>query len=127
MDDRRVDVIQSAYPLALGYMRRYPLMRVDEVARTQEGLASYARRNGFTLGTVHVEDLLTDPQAFLEMVAAINLFEIPAVVIPTAAHLGNPVVPESKRAYFDRETKARVLVADLPGSPATRTGMSEVP
>jgi hypothetical protein len=127
MEDRRADAIPSAYPLALGYMRRYPLMRVDEVARTQEALADHARRNGFTLGTVHVEDLLTDPQAFLEMVAAINLFDIQAVVIPTAAHLGDPVVPESKRAYFDRETKAQVLVVELPRSCAPRTGISEVP
>ena len=107
-------VIGPAYPLALGYMRRYPLMLCDEVAATQQVLAACARNNGYTLGTVHIEDLLTDPKAFLDLVAAINLFEIPAVVIPSAAHLGGPAAPESKRAYFERETKARVFVADMP-------------
>lgn len=101
-------------PLALGYMRRYPLMRDGEVARTQEILAACARRNGYTLGTVHIEDVSTDPTAFLELVAAINLFSIPAVVIPSAAHLGNPASPESKRAYFDRETSAQVFIAERP-------------
>jgi hypothetical protein len=107
-------VIGPAYPLALGYMRRYPLMLCDEVAATQQALAACARSSGYTLGTVHIEDLLTDPKAFLDLVAAINLFEIPAVVIPSAAHLGDPTVPESKRAYFERETNARVFVADTP-------------
>jgi hypothetical protein len=107
-------VIGPAYPLALGYMRRYPLMRDDEVAGTQQALAACARRNGFTLGTVHVEDVLTDPKAFLDLVAAINLFEISAVVVPTATHLGDPAAPQSKRAYFDRETNACVVIADVP-------------
>ena len=107
-------MIGPAYPLALGYMRRYPLMRDDEVARTQEALAACARSNGHTLGTVHIEDILTDPKAFLDLVAAINLFEIPAVVIPSAAHLGDAKAPESKRAYFDRETRARVFIAGSP-------------
>ncbi|MEV8372649.1 hypothetical protein AB0P21_07920 [Kribbella sp. NPDC056861] len=79
----------------------------------------FARRSGYTLGTVLVEDLLTDPKAFLDLIAAVNLFEIAAVVIPTATHLGSPSADGSKRAYFDRETKARVLVADLPRLPAT--------
>jgi hypothetical protein len=56
------------------------------------------------VGSVHIEDILTDPKAFLDLVAAINLFEIPAVVIPSAAHLGDPTAPESKWAYFERET-----------------------
>jgi hypothetical protein len=112
-------VIGPAYPLALGYMRRYPLMREDEVGRTREVLATCARNNGHTLGTVHIEDILTDPKAFLDLVAAINLFEIPAVVIPSAAHLGDPTAPESKWAYFERETSARVFIVDSTKSPGS--------
>jgi hypothetical protein len=106
------EVIGQASPLALGYMRKYPLMSETEVARVQASLAECARRSGYTLGTVHMEELHSDPKAFFEAVAAINLYDIAAVVVPTFAHLGNPRTPGSKRAHLDRETRARVLIAD---------------
>jgi hypothetical protein len=109
---RSAEVIGPASPLALGYMRKYPLMSETEVGRVQASLADCARRCGYTLGTVHVEELDSDPKAFLQAVAAINLFNIAAVVVPTFAHLGDPRTPGSKRAELDRETRARVLIAD---------------
>jgi hypothetical protein len=73
--------------LAVGYMRKYPLMSEPEVARVKASLANCAHRGGYTTGTVHIEELHSDPKAFLEAVAAINLFHIAAVVVPTFAHL----------------------------------------
>jgi hypothetical protein len=109
---RSAEVIGPASPLALGYMRKYPLMTETEVGRVQASLAECARRGGYILGTVHVEELHSDPKAFFEAVAAINIFDIAALVVPTFAHLGDPRTPESKRAHLDRETRARVLIAD---------------
>ena len=109
---RNAEVIAPARPLAVGYMRKYPLMSETEVGRVQASLSDCARRGGYTLGTVHVEDLHSDPKAFLEAVAAINLFDVAAMVVPTFAHLGDLRDPGSKRAHLDRETRARVLIAD---------------
>jgi hypothetical protein len=109
---RSAEVIGPASPLALGYMRKYPLMSEAEVARVQASLAECARRSGYTLGTVHMEELHSDPKAFLEAVAAINLYDVAVVIVPTFAHLGDPGSPGSKRAQLDRETRARVLIVD---------------
>jgi hypothetical protein len=46
---KSAEVIGPASPLALGYMRKYPLMSETEVARVQAGLAECARRGGYNV------------------------------------------------------------------------------
>ncbi|TCM49425.1 hypothetical protein EV648_103700 [Kribbella sp. VKM Ac-2568] len=101
-------------PLVLGYMRRYPFMPDHEVGQMQQHLAAIARENGYTLGTVHVEELPTDPLAFETLLAAIRDLRAPAVIVPTSAHLGRADDPGSRWRLLQHETEVRILVAGEP-------------
>ncbi|MDX6241993.1 MAG: hypothetical protein QOG10_6864 [Kribbellaceae bacterium] len=108
---KSADVIGQPMPVVLGYMRKYPLMTDAEVARTQRHLAEYARDRGYTLGTIYIENLETDPKAFKELLEGVNRIQAPAVVVPTSIHLGKIDCGESKWAQLRQATRAHVLVA----------------
>jgi hypothetical protein len=118
-------------PLVLGYMRRYPFMPDHEVGQMQQHLAATARAHGYTLGTVHVEELPTDPLAFETLLAAVKDLRAPAVIVPTGAHLGRADDPGSRWRLLQYETDVRILVAGEPLGTSARQrcgccGCSEV-
>jgi hypothetical protein len=99
-------------PVVLGYVRKYPGMSDREVGELQVRLATVAGHHGRTLGTVHVEELPTDPQAFEALLASLQRLPAPAVIVPSKAHLGRWDHPGSKYDVLQRTTKAEVIVAD---------------
>ena len=104
-------MISRPMPLALGYVRRYPGMSECEYGDIQHRLADAAREAGHTLGTIHVEELPTDPQAFDALLAAVKELNVRAVVIPTKAHLGRWDLDGSKYEHLRRATAAEIIVA----------------
>jgi hypothetical protein len=98
-------------PLALGYVRRYPWMTDREYGEVQERLAVAARRAGHTLGTIHVEEMPTDPKAFEALLAAVAELDVRAVLIPSKAHLGCWENSDSKYERLRRVTTAEIIVA----------------
>lgn len=107
-----LDMIGRPMPLALGYIRRYPWMTDDELGSVQMALAATARRRGYTLGTVHLEELPTDPQAFDALLASLDELEVRAVLIPSKAHLGPWDSADSKYERLRQRTTAEVVVLD---------------
>jgi hypothetical protein len=105
-------VIGKQMPLALGYVRRYPWMSDREYGVLQQRLAEAARQAGYTLGTVHAEDLPTDPQAFEILLASTRDLNVRAVIIPTKAHLGRWDRIGSKYEQLRRTTSAEIIVID---------------
>jgi hypothetical protein len=76
----------------------------------QQRLAETARQAGYVLGTVHVEDLPTDPEAFEALLASARDFNVRAVIIPTKAHLGRWDQVGSKYEQLRRATSAEIIV-----------------
>ncbi|TCC52145.1 hypothetical protein E0H73_40120 [Kribbella pittospori] len=83
-----------------------------ELGQVQHHLAEVARRHGRTLGTVHVEELPTDPEAFNVLLASLAHLDVPAVIIPTKAHLGRWDLRGSKYDLLQQVAKAEVIVAE---------------
>jgi len=79
---RYVVMIGPARRLALGYLRWYPLMSPTELGRWQQRMAETATTRGLVLGTVHVEELPTQPQAFEALLASIRALDVAAVIVP---------------------------------------------
>lgn len=105
-------MIGERMPVVLGYVRKYPGMSDREAGELQIRLAAVARHHGRTLGTVHVEELPTDPQAFEGLLASLQKLSAPAVIVPSKAHLGRWDHAGSKYDVLQRTTKAEVIVAD---------------
>jgi hypothetical protein len=101
-------------PLLLGYVRLHLLMTDDELAHTKERLAHYAAVEGYTLGTVYVEQVHTAPAAFQALLEAANRYEVTAVVVPGMRHFAVLGAPSSMKQHVERTTGARVLVAGAP-------------
>ncbi|MGY4769764.1 hypothetical protein ACXC9Q_22830 (plasmid) [Kribbella sp. CWNU-51] len=83
-----------------------------ELGELQQRLAEVARRHGRTLGTVYVEELPTDPQAFEVLLAALNELDMPAVIVPSKAHLGRWDLAGSKYNRLQQIVKTEVIIAD---------------
>jgi hypothetical protein len=81
------------------------------VARTQRHLAGYARDRGYTLGTIYIEKVETDPKAFKELLDGVNRLQAPVVIVPTSIHLGKVDSADSKWTQLRQATRAHVLVA----------------
>jgi hypothetical protein len=105
-------VIGQAMPLALGYARRYPGMTDRELGDLQQRLAVAARQRGYVLGTVHLEELPTDPRAFDDLLASLGELKVRAVIIPSKAHLGSWDSADSKYDQLRRRATAEVIVLD---------------
>jgi hypothetical protein len=98
-------------PVILGYVRRYPWMSEQELGELHQRLAEVARHHGRTLGTVHVEELPTDPEAFEALLAATRQMAAPAVVIPSKAHLGRWDLAGSKYDLLQQAAETQVIIA----------------
>ncbi|MEV0283515.1 hypothetical protein AB0H36_05275 [Kribbella sp. NPDC050820] len=105
-------MIGRRFPVAPGYVRRYPGLSARELGELQRRLAEVAKRHGRTLGTVYVEELPSDPKAFEELLVSLKRLDAPAVVIPSKAHLGRWDLPGSKYEQLQQSTETKVIVAD---------------
>ncbi|MFI7067068.1 hypothetical protein ACIBL3_39140 [Kribbella sp. NPDC050124] len=75
-------------------------------------LATAAAHAGYSLGTVHVEELPTDPQAFEALLTSVVDLGARAVIVPSRAHLGCWERKESKYEQLRRSTSAEIIVLD---------------
>jgi len=105
-------------PLVLGYVRQHLLMTEDELDDVTSRLAYFASVEGFTTGTVFVEQCESTPAAFEALVQAICRHQATAVVLPSMLHFAVLGPPLAVRLTFERATGAQVLIATSPdGSP----------
>ncbi len=105
-------------PLLFGYVRLHLLMTETELADTKERLHYFAHVEGFTLGTVFVEQAHTVPAGFEALIAAVKHYEARAVVVPSLQHLAVLGTPPALRDYVQSVTGVPVLVAETnPMSP----------
>jgi hypothetical protein len=105
-------VIGQRLPVVPGYVRRYPWMTDHEFGALQHHLAEVARQHGRTLGTVYVEELPTDPKAFNALLASLKKLDVPAVIIPSKAHLGRWDLAGSKYDQLQQVAETKVIIAD---------------
>ncbi|WP_237771236.1 hypothetical protein [Kribbella sp. ALI-6-A] len=77
-------------PLLLGYILKHLLMTAGELAKTKDRLGAFAQVDGFTMGTIYVENPDTTPAAFEALVDAVIRYEATAVVVPSLIHLVAP-------------------------------------
>ena len=106
-------MIPHPMPVVPGYMRRYPGMTSDELGEMQHRLAAAARKRGYVLGTVHVEELPTEPRAFDALLSYLKEVAVPAIVVPTFAHIGTINNPGSKYSKLRSETTAEIVIAEF--------------
>lgn len=101
--------ISGVPPLMVGYLRVHQLKatRAEITAVFDE----YARRKGFRLAEVFIEQDSTTPSAFGELIAAVKHHSARAVVVPSIDHLavlgGTPL-----REMLQRITGAQVHEMD---------------
>ncbi|MDX3002674.1 hypothetical protein PWY87_13390 [Kribbella solani] len=103
-------LVDYTRPLLLGYLRRDLHLSDRQVDEQKIELGAFAVMEGFTLGTVYVEDAETAPAAYGALVESVNRYEVTAVVIPDLSHLaliGEPVVVKGR---FERATGARIML-----------------
>ncbi len=120
-------MISRPMPLALGYVHRRCSLRHFEIGMEQQLLAEAARAQGHTLGTVHVDDALTDPDGFAVLLEAASTEEhVSAVIVLNLDLLGDPDDPYSK---FSRLNQRGILVlaADHPVVPPEPQSVPGVP
>ncbi len=103
--------VDHTKPLLLGYVRMHLLMTDNELADAKERLAYFAAVEGFSLGTVYVEQVDTAPAAFEALVESVNRYGVTAVVIPSMLHFAVLSSPAAIKDHFEKATGARVLVA----------------
>lgn len=118
------DVLGGRTPVILAYVRRYPAMTDGETCDLQLRLAAIARLHGRKLGAVHVEELPTEPQAFERLLASVQELPVPAVIVPSKAHLGRWDLAGSKYAVLQQAVQTEVIVAN-DGAYATSTAIKE--
>jgi hypothetical protein len=105
-------MIGAARRLALGYLRWYPLMSPTELGQWQQRMAETATTRGLVLGTVHVEELPTQPRAFEALLASIRALDVAAVIVPTPIHLGARDEPGSPWNRLSLDTGVEVVFTD---------------
>ncbi|QNE19697.1 hypothetical protein F1D05_19435 [Kribbella qitaiheensis] len=95
--------------VVIGYMRQHLLMTQTEARYAKERLAYFARVEGFTLGTLYVEQIETWPAAFEALVADAMQDSVSAVLLPSMLHFSVLGPPPMIKRHFERLTKTRVL------------------
>lgn len=98
--------------LALGYLRRHLLMSPAELGGCQQRMAELASSRGYVLGTVHVDELHTQPQAFEDLLASIQTLDVAVVIVPSPTHIGDQSVPGSLWNRLWLDTGAEVVFTD---------------
>lgn len=101
--------ITSVRPLMFGYLRVHKLKATP--AEITAVFDEYARRKGFRLAEVFIEQDSTTPSAFGDLIAAVKHHSARAVVVPSIDHLavlgGTPL-----REMLQRITGAQVHEMD---------------
>ncbi len=98
--------------LQFGYLRLHLLMTETELTDTKERLHYFAQCEGYSLGTVFVEQDHTVPAGFEALIAAVKHYDARAVVVPSLQHLAVLGTPPALRAYVQSVTGVPVLVAE---------------
>jgi len=98
-------------PLFLGYVLKHLLMTDSELADIKVQLEQFGAAEGFSMGTIYVEETETTPAAFEALIAAVNRYEVTTVVIPSRLHFAALAVTHNVKDAFERATGARVVVA----------------
>lgn len=99
-------------PLLLGYARRDLYLSGQHIHRVKQEFAAMAKAEGYTMGSVYIEDPDTAPAAFDALVESVNRYDITTVLLPEWRHLallGDPVAVKQK---FERATGARFMLYD---------------
>ncbi|GAB3823084.1 hypothetical protein [Kribbella italica] len=100
-------------PLMLGYARRDLYITDDQVETMKEELRQFAQLEGFTRGTVYVEEADSAPAAYEALVASVNRYEVTAIVLPCLRHLGLLGDTQQVKRRFEQETGARIILPPL--------------
>lgn len=106
-----VRLVDYTRPLLLGYARRDLYLSDLQLDEMKVELGAFATLEGFTIGTVYVEDSEMAPAAYEALVTSVNRYEVAAVVVPDLRHLalvGDPAVVKER---FERATGARIMLA----------------
>lgn len=104
--------VDHTRPLLIGYIRKHFLMTPSELEHFKKELVTFARREGFTLQAIFVEEVETAPAAFQSLMEAAARLEVSAVVVPSLTHLSALAAPSGMKEHIEHYTGARVLVAD---------------
>ncbi len=83
--------------LQFGYLRLHLLMTETELTDTKERLHYFAQCEGYSLGTVFVEQDHTVPAGFEALIAAVKHYDARAVVVPSLQHLAVLGTPPALR------------------------------
>ena len=120
-------MISRPMPLALGYVHQRCSLSHFDIGAEQQLLAEAARLQGHILGTVHVDDALTDPDGFAVLLATATMEQhVSAVIVPTLDILGDPDDPRSKFSQL-LQRGILALSADQPVVPPQPQPVPGVP
>ncbi|MEW1719296.1 recombinase family protein [Streptomyces sp. NPDC093109] len=115
-------------PAIYGYMRVVSGGEMDdESERAKEELAVYARREGFTLDQMFMENIWCSESAFYAMLDALKRHEVKDIIVPSLWHFARlPGLQDAMRQHVEQETGARIWVVqgrrcygELGGSPSS--------
>jgi hypothetical protein len=95
-------------PQLFAYVRLHLLMTDTELADVKARLHQYAHVEGFSLGTVFVEQVHAAPVGFEALIAAVKHYDARAIVVPSLQHLTALGAPPALRecAIGDRRASA---------------------
>lgn len=101
-------------PLLIGYLQRQLLVTDQQVEAVKCEFATYARKEGYSMGFTYVEYPGRWPAAFEALIEAVKRYEITAVVLPSLLHFGALDPSAGFSEHFEDATGARVLVVNVP-------------
>jgi hypothetical protein len=105
-------------PLALGYIRRHPLMTDTELGGMRTRLSSFAEANGLRLGKTFVETKETAPTQFTAMVWEASMLSAVGV-LAVVEHL-EPL--GGVKAHLEHYTRARLVLVKAEEELTPQTG-----
>lgn len=99
-------------PLLLGYQSARAATTPAALRAGRSALASYAQREGYTLGQIFLEADTREPLSALHaLIEAAVREEAAAVAVPTAADLGRiPRIQHLVKQQMERAAEVRVLI-----------------
>ena len=96
------------------YVRAHLLMTDDEIAATTDELERCAKKHGYALGQVFVEELGEVSAAFTSVMQVINDERPAALVVPSVLHLAPLGLPPQLVHHLEIVTGVRMLIANAP-------------
>lgn len=98
-------------PLALGYFRVSSGTPEEQVTRFREDIATYATREGFTLGEVYSDNYESQTSGFSALVDALEQGDARHVIVPALHHFArSPGIQLAFKETLERKTGAFVVV-----------------